>query len=223
MKMICFALFVMSAMMVTTADAASADAVSEHTASEPTARGIAFSDSIQRLSSYQGFSCHFDQNMSFSDGGGKHYAGDLAIRKPGHFRWQYRQPYDQLYVGDGRVIWHYEPDLMQAERLTDLEAVNPVVMQLLDGHLPLRDIKLMDSHYDSDMDIQRFQVQVKDAPLVWLGFAATGDLVYIERLDILGNRNRMQLSGCSYIAPPVNLFSFTPPEGVDVLDLRSHQ
>jgi len=29
------------------------------------------------------------------------------------------------------------------------------------------------------------------------------------------------LSKCSYIAPAANLFSFTPPADVDVLDLRS--
>jgi len=184
-------------------------------------KGLSFADSMQRLATQRGFSCRFDQLMAFSDGGEKLYSGDLAILKPGHFRWQYRKPYAQLYVGDGKVIWHYEPDLMQAERLTDLEAVNPVVMKLLDGRVALADIKLVERSYDSKLNIHRFKVQVTDAPQVWLGFSVHGDLVYIERQDLLGNRNMMHLSDCSYVAPAEKLFSFTPPDGVDVLDLRS--
>ncbi|PIP02571.1 MAG: LolA, partial [Zetaproteobacteria bacterium CG23_combo_of_CG06-09_8_20_14_all_54_7] len=130
-------------------------------------------------------------------------------------------PYDQLYVGDGQVIWHYEPDLLQAERLTDLETINPVVMKLLDGRVPLADIRVVERSFDAERNIHRFKVQVTDAPQVWLGFSLQGNLVYIERQDLLGNRNMMHLSDCSYVAPAEKLFSFTPPDGVDVLDLRS--
>ncbi|PIW47572.1 MAG: LolA [Zetaproteobacteria bacterium CG12_big_fil_rev_8_21_14_0_65_54_13] len=184
-------------------------------------KGLSFTNSIERLATQRGFACRFDQLMEFSDGGGKHYSGDLAILKPGHFRWQYRKPYDQLYVGDGQVIWHYEPDLLQAERLTDLETINPVVMKLLDGRVPLADIRVVERSFDAERNIHRFKVQVTDAPQVWLGFSLQGNLVYIERQDLLGNRNMMHLSDCSYVAPAEKLFSFTPPDGVDVLDLRS--
>jgi len=187
------------------------------------AREFSFADNIQRLAAQRGFACRFDQVMVFSDGGGQHYAGELAVLKPGHFRWQYHKPYEQLYVGNGQVIWHYEPDLLQAERLTDLEAVNPIVMQLLDGRVSLDDIHVLSSSYDADVRVRRYQVQVKDAPKVWLSFSDRGNLVAIEREDMLGNQNRMQLSGCSYVAPAAKLFSFTPPAGVDVLDLRSSQ
>ena len=66
-----------------------------------------------------------------------------------------------------------------------------------------------------------FRSRIGDSAAVWLGFNKLGDLVAIERTDLLGNSNRMRLSECSYVAPSANLFSFTPPEGVDVLDLRS--
>ena len=61
---------------------------------------------IQRLSELPGFQCDFEQVMLYTDGGSQRYAGELAVLKPGQFRWQYRQPYEQLYVGDGKVIWH---------------------------------------------------------------------------------------------------------------------
>jgi len=179
-----------------------------------------FKDSIKKLSDISGFKCHFDQHIVYTDGGGQRYSGELAVRKPGRFRWQYKQPYEQLYVGDSKLIWHYEVDLMQAERLSNLDAVDPVVMQLLDGRVSFSDIRILRQEHDKKLNIWRYQVHIGDTPAVWLGFSRHGDLSFIERRDVLGNSNRMTLSTCSFIAPAENLFSFTPPEGVEVLDLR---
>jgi len=192
----------------------------EYEAKSPVIKSASFDRNIKRLSSLTGFNCHFDQLIAFTDGGGKHYSGNVAVLKPKRFRWQYLKPYEQLYLGDGDVIWHYEPDLMQAERLSNIEAVDSSVMGLLDGSLSAAEIELFKHEYDSELDIQRYQVRLKGSPEVWLGFSKNGNLVYIERQDALGNRNQMRLSECSYIAPSKNLFSFTPPEGVDVLDMR---
>jgi len=184
-------------------------------------QNIFFDNSIRRLSKLSGFSCRFDQLMVFSDGGDEQYSGTLAILKPKRFRWQYQKPYEQLYIGDGQVIWHYEPDLMQAERLSNLESVDPAVMRLLNGQIKPSEISMLKQGYDKTLDIRRFQVSIAKSPKVWLGFSKHGDLIYIERQDMLGNRNQMYLSECSYIAPAENLFSFTPPADVDVLDMRS--
>jgi len=183
--------------------------------------GDFFKKSINRMAALPGFQCHFDQMMVFTDGGGQRYAGELAVLKPKRFRWQYAEPYEQFYVSDGNGIWHYEPDLMQAERLDNLESVDPAVMKLLDGRITPADLQVLRHESDAKLEIRRYQVRIKGSEPVWLGFSRTGDLILIERDDVLGNRNRMSLSGCSYVAPPENLFSFTPPKGVDVLDMRS--
>ena len=183
-----------------------------------------FDRSLQRLAELPGFQCNFEQLMLYTDGGSQRYAGELAVLKPGQFRWQYSQPYEQLYVGDGRVIWHYEPDLLQAERLGNLESVDPVVMRLLEGRVEAGEIQILEQQQDGQTGIRRYRIQIgKDAPETWLGFLDSGELVFIEREDMLGNRNRVALAACSYVAPPANLFSFTPPEGVEVLDMRSNQ
>lgn len=178
-----------------------------------------FIKSIERLSELPGFRCQFEQQMVFSDGGSQHYSGEVAMLKPKRFRWSYRQPYEQLYVGDGSVIWHYEPDLMQAERLNDLEQVDPAVMKLLDGRVSMKDIVLLDKQQDEA--VRRYMVSILDSKSVWLGFNSSGELISIERQDLLGNSNRMRLSTCSYVAPSPKLFIFTPPEGVDLVDLRT--
>jgi len=178
-----------------------------------------FQKSMAKLSGLAGFQCRFEQQMKFSDGGSQQYSGELAVRRPGMFRWQYQLPYEQLYVGDGSVIWHYEPDLMQAEKLGDLESVDPVVMRLLDGRLSPKDISIVDRREQGGQ--KHYQVALESTEPVWLAFAADGHLHSIERNDVLGNINRMVLNDCAYIAPSKNLFSFSPPADVDVLDMRS--
>jgi len=179
-----------------------------------------FQQSMAKLSGLAGFQCRFEQQMQFSDGGSQQYSGELAVRRPGMFRWQYQLPYEQLYVGDGSVIWHYEPDLMQAERLGNLESVDPVVMRLLDGRLSAMDINIVDKRDEHD-GLKHYQVALESTAPVWLAFATDGHLRSIERNDVLGNINRMLLNNCAYIAPSKNLFSFSPPADVDVLDMRS--
>jgi len=180
-----------------------------------------FQRSLSRLEELPGFQCRFEQRMLFADGSSQLYSGELAVRKPGMFRWQYQQPYDQLYVGDGVVIWHYEPDLMQAEKLADLESVDPVVMRLLDGQLSKKDVSVVDYRLDAKNSLRRYLIELAADSRVWLAFRQDGTLRYIERDDVLGNTNRMQFSDCAYVAPSRNLFSFSPPADVDVLDIRA--
>ena len=179
-----------------------------------------FRESLKRLSELAGFKCYFDQLITYHDGGSHRYSGELAVRKPGRFRWHYRQPYEQLYVGDGKVIWHYEADLMQAELLSNLEAVDPVVMKLLDGRVSYSDMHVLRQEHDEQLNVWRYQVRIGDGAAVWLGFSEHGDLSLLESQDVLGNSNRITLSTCSFIAPAENIFSFTPPAGVEVLDLQ---
>jgi outer membrane lipoprotein carrier protein len=94
-------------------------------------------------------------------------------------------------------------------------------MKLLDGRVLFSDIRILRREHDKRLNVWRYQVHIGDTPAVWLGFSKYGDLSFIERQDELGNLNRMTLSTCSFIAPAANLFSFTPPDGVEVLDLRS--
>ncbi|MHB8760618.1 MAG: outer membrane lipoprotein chaperone LolA, partial [Thiobacillus sp.] len=39
--------------------------------------------------------------------------GKMAFARPGKFRWDYREPYEQVIVGDGARLWLYDADLDQ--------------------------------------------------------------------------------------------------------------
>jgi len=171
---------------------------------------------LQKWAEVNAFSCRFTQQIYFSDGGEKAYSGTLHIRRPGQFRWQYMTPYEQLYVSHGQGIWHYEPDLMQAQKLEGLDAVDPAAMRLLDGRIMPEDIVFLTSEKAGKE--MAFEVQVGiDGPKLWLGFSAAGDLKWLESRDVLGNRNRVILQEISFDVPPMRMFEFVPPAGVDVV------
>ncbi|RMG91823.1 MAG: outer membrane lipoprotein carrier protein LolA [Zetaproteobacteria bacterium] len=175
---------------------------------------------VHAFSETRGFSCTFQQQILFSEGGGQRYVGSIDVLRPGRFRWEYRKPYIQLYVGDGKAIWHYEPDLMQVQRLDELDAVDPVVMSLLDGRLDERDLVLID--HEATKLGHRYKVRLGKATPVWLEFDAQQHLLAVETKDALGHRNRIEFFGCSLQTPPTQRFRFSVPEGVDVVDVRAN-
>jgi outer membrane lipoprotein carrier protein len=171
--------------------------------------------SLADLSELNGFSGRFEQVLSFSDGTKQRYGGRLDVLRPKKFRWHYLTPYEQLYVSNGSVIWLYEPDLLQAQRLDDIDAVDPVVVRLLDGRVGIDDVRLISD--ETDGAIKRYQVQIGESPAVWLGIRKDAGLQYVESLDALGNRNRIIFREISRVAPQNKVFRFTPPEGIDVI------
>ena len=177
----------------------------------PLAHGIA------RLDALKGFSCDFEQTLSYADGSQRHYAGMLDVRRPGQFRWQYLQPYAQLCISDGQGIWHYEPDLMQAEHMQSLDAVDPMAMRLLDGRIHASQIRLLANESGAHASVYRYRIRIGQGPRLWLGLRTDGTLVYVESVDALGNRNRITLGRFSAIAPPAEVFRFSPPAGVDIV------
>lgn len=173
---------------------------------------------LSKLTRSGGFSCQFRQVLYFEEGGEQHYTGKLAIKRPGRFRWQYDTPYEQLYISSGDLIWHYEADLMQAERMRSLDMVDPVAMKLLDGRIGAKDIKLLATE-KLKFNGTAYRVQIDQGPELLLAFSVADDLRWLESRDMLGNRNRMILSSVNREIPTDATFQFIPPEGVEVIDV----
>ena len=61
------------------------------------------------LQSLQSLQAQFKQTLSDRSGAIiEEASGELAIRRPDRFRWDYRQPNQQVIVADGARIWLYE-------------------------------------------------------------------------------------------------------------------
>ncbi|MDT8375950.1 MAG: outer-membrane lipoprotein carrier protein LolA [Mariprofundaceae bacterium] len=187
-----------------------------------TASGKAVPDqldmALNRMAETPGITCEFLQIVSFTDGGEQRYSGTLSISRPGRFHWKYLMPYEQLYVSDGNGVWHYEAELMQAERLQSLDAVDPVVMQLLDGRMSRKDIELL-GFERLDRDETAYRITVDQKQELVLALTDSGELRWLESEDVLGNRNRIVFIGIEKKRQPDDYFRFVPPDGVDVINV----
>jgi outer membrane lipoprotein carrier protein len=146
--------------------------------------------------------------------------GEVAISKPGKFRWEYQQPYSQLIVTDGSTLWVYDVDLEQV-------SVNPVAnggagspAELLVGDLDL------DQHYDI------VEAGVEDG-VAWVSLTPRGDTtqynsieIGLDSSEIRGMKLRDNLNQLTTIRFDHVLrngeiaedrFNFVPPPGVDVM------
>lgn len=147
-------------------------------------------------------------------------SGEMAIARPGKFRWQITQPFPQLMVSDGQKVWLYDPELNQVTVRKIGQALNGTPAALLAGdgaldkHFTLRDLGEKDglgwveaTPKNSDGGFER----------VLLGFA--GDTLKSMTLaDNFGQTTVLVFSRIERnptLAP--GLFRFTPPAGADVV------
>ncbi|MDQ6966911.1 MAG: outer-membrane lipoprotein carrier protein LolA [Mariprofundaceae bacterium] len=213
--MLMLALFVMFLPVISPAASEPADGVEVFPISPSLPMPEELASVLQNLKDAGGFSAGFSQTLKFSDGSSQMYRGEVDVLPPGRFRWRYIEPYEQLFISDGFSIWHYEPDLMQATVLKEMNDVDPAVMQLLGGRLGVADVHLLQVQAAD----HRYYVRLAADTKVWIA-VSHGRLDYIEGSDALGNINRISLSGMRLTPPDAGGFAFVAPEGVDVVPLR---
>jgi len=174
---------------------------------------------LDRLEKLSGFSCAFEQVIFYGDGSKQIYSGTLAVAKGGHFRWQYIKPYEQLYISNGDGVWLYEPDLMQAQWLQSISAVDPIAMRLLEGRVKPEEVRVLDEL----AGVYHVRLGNADgATELWLALDKQYMPLWFESRDSLGNRNRMRLLSIDEHKPEQKEFEFNVPNGVDIIDANGN-
>jgi outer membrane lipoprotein carrier protein len=173
------------------------------------------------LSGLASWSADFEQTID--DGNGhvlRSAAGRLYLQRPGKFRWDYSQPSEQLVLADGKQIWFYDKDLAQAN-VRDMDtslASTPASLLSGSGSVSTQfDVTAL----PPSAGLQWFQLVPKhadtDFQLVRIGFDK-GELRSMFLADKLNQITQLTFSHSKRnltLAP--DLFSFTPPPGVDVI------
>jgi chaperone LolA len=150
-------------------------------------------------------------------------SGTLEFSRPGKFRWEYRQPVEQVIVADGERVWIYDKDLEQVTTRKQDKALGSSPAALLAGADEIEQFFSLDAQgkknkkdklewlqakpYDQDSMFER----------VRMGFA-NNTLEVMELYDHFGQKTVIRFSRLERtpkFAP--NTFSFTPPKGVDVV------
>lgn len=147
-------------------------------------------------------------------------SGRVALSTPNLFRWEYRQPFVQLIVADGKTVWVFDPDLQQASRRPQgvEEASSPLAV-LLDPARLDRDFIVQEGGDADGLDWLTIKPRSAEAGFrsARIGFLRN-QLLRMEYDDALGQRTQIEFSDWKRNpAFAAGTFRFTPPAGVDVI------
>lgn len=148
--------------------------------------------------------------------------GQMALERPGKFRWQVKKPIPQLIIANDTRLWIYDPDL---------EQVTIRVLHKASGEAPA----LLLTHTDTSLDSE-FTITTMPAPDGWqwyklvpkqadnmfasvaMGFRDK-QIAEMHLEDSLGHKTVIRFNNTKTNATlPATLFIFKPPANVDIID-----
>jgi outer membrane lipoprotein carrier protein len=173
------------------------------------------------LAGLDGLQAQFHQVLTDRSGRALDEAsGTLAIRRPNRFRWDYREPYEQVIVADGARVWLYDSDLEQVtvRKLDDTLSATPAMLLSGEGKL---EQNFTVTGVERDGGIEWVQMEPKrndtDFKSVRLGFDGA-TLRHMHLADKLGQTTRLEFTQVERnpLLDP-SRFTFRVPPGADVI------
>ncbi|MBP8184572.1 MAG: outer membrane lipoprotein chaperone LolA [Pseudomonas sp.] len=148
-------------------------------------------------------------------------AGELALQRPGLFRWHTDAPAEQLLVSNGQKVWLFDPDLNQVtiqvldQRLTHTPAL------LLSGDVSKISENFAVSHKEGGSVVDFIlKPKAKDSLFDNLRLSFRNGVINdMQLVDSVGQRTNILFLGVKMnepIAP--SQFTFTVPAGADVIE-----
>ena len=195
--------------------------------------GLACGDAVatalqRRYESVRDLSARFEQTTKSAALGGPgsetRSSGRLVFAKPGRMRWSYEAPEPSLVVSDGKLLWIYDPERREVQRLSVTEQyLSGAAVSFLFGEGKLsRDFEVRAlACGDAEATLEL----VPREPATYEKLRAridprSGELLATTVTDLLGNETTVALSETRVNqAPKAELFRFEVPEGAQVIDL----
>ncbi len=149
------------------------------------------------------------------------FQGVLTLKRPGRFRWDYHEPYEQLIVADGKRVWVYDSELEQVSHRSQEAALSGTPAQLLSDSQPIEaNFEVIDIGERQEMAWVELIPRDTESQFVriLLAFRDT-ELRRMEMADKFGQVTRFQFYDTQRnIDLDDELFRFKMPPGLDVLD-----
>jgi len=150
-----------------------------------------------------------------------HASGQLYVKRPGRFLWEYEGDYPRYIVADGRTIWLVETDLEQVSQRSQKAALKGTPAALLAEQLDL-DQEFRVEELGTRQGIGWLKLVPRDEQSqfeqILLGFQG-GRLARLEMADRFGQVTSFSFSAVQKNIPLAeSLFRFVPPPGYDILD-----
>lgn len=176
------------------------------------------------LEGLETFAADFEQRLTDEAGAELEISrGNLRLRRPAMFFWSYHEPYAQTIVSDGATLWIHDEDLDQLIIKDAPDSVADAPALLFSGDEDLAE------HYEmverqGEGGLRWLELTPKDPEAQYAGLRlafSEGALRGLTLSDSLG-QNTLILLHNTERNPPLDseLFRLSPPEGVDLIDLR---
>lgn len=149
--------------------------------------------------------------------------GSFEFQRPGRFRFDYRKPFAQTIVADGKTLSLYDADLNQVTQRAQAQALGSTPAALIAA---AADVKALQADFTLDNQPERDGLQwvratpkSKDGQLQNVQIGFKGDaLAALEILDAFGQRSVLKFDKVELNpALPADAFQFKVPAGADVI------
>lgn len=150
--------------------------------------------------------------------------GSIAFAKPHFIRWETTSPEPEILIIGQDMVWDYFPEEETAYRYSVTEVLDSKIMiRFLSGEANLKeDFIIEDLGLDNALIHLKLMPKEPEPSLVEGEIWVHPEQYMIERikfLDFFGNENDLELTGIEQnVAMRSDEFSFTPPQGIDILE-----
>ena len=174
-----------------------------------------------RFAGLDSFSAEFTQKLFDADQVmQEESSGVLRVQRPNRFNLEYRQPYYQLYIADGKELYFYDKDLEQVTVKSQEGMLENTPAMLLSNPAKLDQLYHVKPQGEED-GLFWYELTPKQQggsfERINLAFKSN-ELRIMELLDSFNQTTRLMFKNIQR-NPDLNpkLFRFTPPKGVDVI------
>jgi outer membrane lipoprotein carrier protein len=180
----------------------------------------------QHYQATRSFSAKFDQTITRPGAPPLRRSGTIYYQKPGKLRWEFEGSQPETIVSDGKTIYDYDAALNQVVEtpLTQAFRNQAAAAFLLGAGNVKRDFKAQ-ALSDSDGLVQLALTPKQGGEQIQAGIERnTYNIVTLALGDAMGNRTQLKFSSIR-LNPPLedSQFTFTPPEGVDIVKAGNPQ
>lgn len=147
-------------------------------------------------------------------------SGEMALKRPGQFRWHTDEPMEQLLISNGKKVWLYDPDLEQVTIQTLDQRLTHTPALLLSGDVSAISDNFEVSHQQAGEVVDfTLKPKAKDTLFDSLRLSFRGDVINdMQMVDGVGQRTNILFQGIKLNQPlKADLFTFEIPEGADVI------
>jgi outer membrane lipoprotein carrier protein len=146
--------------------------------------------------------------------------GQMQLKRPNKFRWDYSKPFEQQIMSDGKQVWLYDIELAQVTVRELSKALGSSPAALLAGEDSLdKNFKLVNAYRKDNLDWVSTNPKDKDSGFDKISLGFKGDVLQeMDMIDSFGHQTKIVFSKLE-VNPAIDAktFLFKTPKGVDIV------